>query len=189
MYRNVKNIVWIFSLISIVLPQRDFDEELKYQNESIESLKKEMEDLRKKIEKMSTREESTAKKIIILEKEISLTDRLISELAKEEEITRDLILETEKNLQYQGDELDELRERYRKRVIYAYTRGRPSNLEKMFSAVSWRQSVYRKEYLKIISSVEKKRGSHLKVLASSLLKITTYAYQPHQKNAHYFLLI
>ena len=53
MYRNVKNIVWIFSLISIVLPQRDFDEELKYQNESIESLKKEMEDLRKKIEKMS----------------------------------------------------------------------------------------------------------------------------------------
>ena len=64
MYRNVKNIVWIFSLISIVLPQRDFDEELKYQNESIESLKKEMEDLRKKIEKMSTREESTAKKII-----------------------------------------------------------------------------------------------------------------------------
>ncbi len=47
MYRNVKNIVWIFSLISIVLPQRDFDEELKYQNESIESLKKEMEDLRK----------------------------------------------------------------------------------------------------------------------------------------------
>ena len=155
MYRNVKNIVWIFSLISIVLPQRDFDEELKYQNESIESLKKEMEDLRKKIEKMSTREESTAKKIIVLEKEIALTDRLISELAKEEEITRDLILETKNNLQYQGDELDELRERYRKRVIYAYTRGRPSNLEKMFSTVSWRQSVYRKEYLKIISSVEK----------------------------------
>jgi septal ring factor EnvC (AmiA/AmiB activator) len=155
MSRNVKYIIWIFSFISIVLPQRDFDEELKYQNKSIESLKKEMEELQKKIEKLSTREESTAKRIIVLEKEIALTDRLISELEKEKEITRDLILETEKNLQYQEDELDNLRERYRKRAVYAYTRGRPSHLEKMLSTVSWRQSVYRKEYLKTISTVEK----------------------------------
>ena len=65
-----------------------------------------------------------------------------------------LILETEKILRQQEDELDALRERYRKRVIYAYTQGRPSNIEKMFSAVSWRQSVYRKEYLRLISAVE-----------------------------------
>ena len=49
MYRNVKNIVWIFSLISIVFAQRDFDEELKYKNESIETLKKEIVDLQKKL--------------------------------------------------------------------------------------------------------------------------------------------
>ncbi len=154
MFRNVKNIIWIFLFISIVLPQRDFDEELKYQNKSIESLKKEMEDLRKKIEKMSTHEKSASKKIISLEKEISLTDRLISELTMEEEMTRESILITEKKLNHQEDELNALRERYRNRVVYAYTRGRPSDLEKMFSTVSWRQSVYRKEYLKIISDVE-----------------------------------
>ena len=62
MYRNVKNIVWVFSLISIVFAQRDFDEELKYKNESIETLKKEIVDLQKKIKKMSSREKSATKK-------------------------------------------------------------------------------------------------------------------------------
>ena len=154
MYRNVKNIVWIFSLISIVFAQRDFDEELKYKNESIETLKKEIVDLQKKIKKMSSREKSATKKITTLEKEISLTDRLISELTKEGEMTRELISETESILRQQEDELDALRERYRKRAVYAYTQGRPSNIEKIFSTVSWRQFVYRKEYLRLISLVE-----------------------------------
>lgn len=154
MYRNVKNIVWIFSLISIVFAQRDFDEELKYKNESIETLKKEIVDLQSKIKKMSSREKSATKKITTLEKEISLTERLISELTKEGEMTRELISETESILRQQEDELDALRERYRKRVVYAYTQGRPSNIEKIFSTVSWRQFVYRKEYLRLISLVE-----------------------------------
>ena len=154
MYRNVKNIVWIFSLISIVFAQRDFDEELKYKNESIETLKKEIVDLQKKIKKMSSREKSATKKITTLEKEISLTDRLISELTKEGEMTRELISETESILRQQEDELDALRERYRKRAVYAYTKGRPSNIERIFSTVSWRQFVYRKEYLRLISLVE-----------------------------------
>ena len=154
MYRNVKNIVWIFSLISIVFAQRDFDEELKYKNESIETLKKEIVDLQRKIKKMSSREKSATKKITTLEKEISLTERLISELTKEGEMTRELISETESILRQQEDELEALRERYRKRAVYAYTQGRPSNIEKIFSTVSWRQFVYRKEYLRFISLAE-----------------------------------
>ena len=154
MYRNVKNIVWIFSLISIVFAQRDFDEELKYKNESIETLKKEIVDLQKKIKKMSSREKSATQKITTLEKEISLTERLISELTKEGDMTRELISETESILRQQEDELDALRERYRKRAVYAYTKGRPSNIEKIFSTVSWRQFVYRKEYLRLISLAE-----------------------------------
>ena len=69
-------------------------------------------------------------------------------------MTRELISETESILRQQEDELDVLRERYRKRAVYAYTKGRPSNIEKIFSTVSWRQFVYRKEYLRLISLVE-----------------------------------
>ena len=91
MQRSVKNIVWIFSLLSISLSQRDFDDELKYKTESIESLKKEIVDLQGKIKKMSSHEQSATKKIITIEKEISLTDRLISELTNKGEMTRESI--------------------------------------------------------------------------------------------------
>ena len=64
MHRNIKNIVWIFSFISIVFSQRDFDEELKYKTKSIETLKKEIVDLQEKIIKMSSRKKSATKKII-----------------------------------------------------------------------------------------------------------------------------
>ena len=154
MCRSVKNIVSVFFLFSISLSQRDFDDELKYKTESIETLKKEIMDLQGKIKKTSSREQSATKKIVTLEKEISLTDRLISELTNEEKMTRELILETQKTLRQYEKELDNLRGRYRERVIYAYTHGRPSNIEKIFSTVSWRQSVYRKEYLRLISSLE-----------------------------------
>ena len=55
MHRNIKNIVWIFSFISIVFSQRDFDEELKYKTKSIETLKKEIVDLQEKIIKIKAK--------------------------------------------------------------------------------------------------------------------------------------
>ena len=96
MCRSVKNIVSVFFLFSISLSQRDFDDELKYKTESIETLKKEIMDLQGKIKKTSSREQSATKKIVTLEKEISLTDRLISELTNEEKMTRELIAKSDK---------------------------------------------------------------------------------------------
>ena len=46
MLQNVKNIVFMLSMLSIVLAQRDFDEELEYQNKSIKSLKTEINELK-----------------------------------------------------------------------------------------------------------------------------------------------
>ena len=51
MCQSVKNIVSVFFLFSISLSQRDFDDELKYKTESIETLKKEIMDLQGKIKK------------------------------------------------------------------------------------------------------------------------------------------
>ena len=62
MCRSVKNIVSVFFLFSISLSQRDFDDELKYKTESIETLKKEIMDLQGKIKKTSSREQSATKK-------------------------------------------------------------------------------------------------------------------------------
>ena len=164
MSHNVKNIVFMLSILSLVFPQRDFDDELEYQNKSIKSLKKEIKSLQDKLKTMSAQEESSSNKIIDLEKEIYLIDRLISELANEEKYTRKMITEIEKKLTYQDDILLQLRERYKKRVLKAYIDGRPSELDKLFSPVAWRQSVYRKEYLKIISAKDDSIRKSIKTL-------------------------
>ena len=54
------------------------------------------------------------------------------------------------------DELELLRTRYEQRIINTYQKGRVSDLEKVLSSTSWRQAVYRTQYLKIISSIEQK---------------------------------
>jgi len=164
MLRNVKNIVFMLSMLSIVLPQRDFDDELEYQNKSIKSLKKEIKILQDKLKTMSVQEESSSKKIIALGKEIHLIDNLISELTKEEKFTRKMIIDTEGKLTDQDDSLQQLRKRYKKRVLKAYTEGRPSDLEKLFSPVAWRQSVYRKEFLNVISAKDDSIRRSIKTL-------------------------
>ena len=42
----------------------------------------------------------------------------------------------------------------RDRIRNTYLKGRVSDLEKVLSSTSWRQAVYRTQYLKIISSIE-----------------------------------
>ena len=54
------------------------------------------------------------------------------------------------------DELSLLRFRYEQRIINTYLKGRVSDLEKVLSSTSWRQAVYRTQYLKIVSSIEQK---------------------------------
>ena len=159
-----KNVVWLLIIVSTLMAQRDFDEELKFQNKSILLLKKEMEELRHKIKTMTSRQASTLKKLGALEKEISLTDRLISELTKEEELTKQLIIETENKINEKELQLKTLRQRYKKRVVHVYTKGRPSFLKSLFSPVSWRQGVYRKEYLKIVSAEDRKIKNNINSL-------------------------
>ena len=164
MVQYVKNVVWFLFIVSILLAQRDFDEELEFQNKSIHLLKKEMDELRLKIKNMTSRQASTLKKLGALEKEISLTDRLISELTKEEELTKQLIIETENKINEKELQLKTLRQRYKKRVVHVYTKGRPSFLKSLFSPVSWRQGVYRKEYLKIVSAEDRKIKNNINSL-------------------------
>ena len=55
MYRKVKYIICVQLLFSILPAQRDFNEELKSQEKSIESLKREMANLKNKIKEMANR--------------------------------------------------------------------------------------------------------------------------------------
>ena len=154
----IQIIFLIFSCQFIIAQsdERDYDEELKYQNDAINALKTEINQLRLKIKTAESRERSASTRISSLDEEISLTAKLIRSLKSEEEKTRKRILQLKSDILKNENELESLRARYKKRVINSYRKGRLTDLEKVFSSTTWRQAIYRTQYLKIISDIEKK---------------------------------
>lgn len=146
----------LFSLLSAQSDERDYDEELRYQNDAINALKTEINQLRLKIKTAESRERSASTRITSLDEEISLTAKLIRSLKSEEDKTRKRILQLKGDILKNENELESLRVRYKKRVINSYRKGRLTDLERVFSSTTWRQAIYRTQYLKIISDIEKK---------------------------------
>ena len=143
---------------------RDFNEELRYQNDAINSLKTEIKKLRSKIKTAESRERTTINRITSLDQEITLTGKLINSLKNEEEKTRENILKLRSDLLKNENELEGLRIRYEKRVTNSYLKGSLTDLERVFSSTTWRQAMYRTHYLKIISDIEKKMAKRIEKL-------------------------
>jgi len=89
---------------------------------------------------------------------------LIGEIKKEAQRTRAEISKLEGRLLANKQELDNLRERYEKRVVATYKRGKLSSLEKVLSSTTWRQAVYRTKYLKVISDIEQQMQKRIRSL-------------------------
>jgi len=153
-------IIFLFFIKGVLLAQqsddRDYDEELKYQNAAINALKTEISQLRSKIQTAESRERSATNRISSLDEEISLTAKLIQSLKLEEEKTRAKIFQFKNDILKNENELEVLRLRYKERVVNAYRKGNLTDLERVFSSTTWRQAIYRAQYLKIISDIEKK---------------------------------
>ncbi|MBJ12440.1 MAG: hypothetical protein CMG62_05095 [Candidatus Marinimicrobia bacterium] len=153
----IKNITVIlfYSFLAAQSDNRDYNEELRYQNEAINSLKDEIQTLKSKIKKTESREKSAVKRISTIDQEVALVTKLIQSLRKEESRTKDIIKRLKEEILLNEQELEALRQRYKKRVVNAYMKGRLTDLEKVLSSTSWRQAMYRSQYLKIISDLEK----------------------------------
>ena len=145
-----------FCVLNAQSSQRDYNEELRYQNDAINKMKKEIEELSSKLRKANINETTTSKRITNLDEEIALVNKLIQSLKKEETSNRNKVNVLKDRIKTKEDELELLRARYEQRIINTYQKGRVSDLEKVLSSTSWRQAVYRTQYLKIISSIEQK---------------------------------
>ena len=143
-----------FGTVNSQSSQRDYSEELRYQNDAINKMKKEIEELSSKLRKANINETTTSKRITNLDEELALVNKLIQSLKKEENSNRTKVNNLKGKIKTKEDELELLRERYERRIRNTYLKGRVSDLEKVLSSTSWRQAVYRTQYLKIISSIE-----------------------------------
>lgn len=167
------NILVVILLLSILFGQknnRDYNEELRYQNEAINSLKDEIQNLREKIKKTETKERSTIRRISTLDEEVALITRLIQSLRSEETKTRNQIEILKKDIQLNKQELELLRLRYEERVVNTFMKGRLTDLEKVLSSTSWRQAMYRTHYLKIISDIEQEMKGKIERLLIDISK-------------------
>ena len=144
--------------------QRDYNEELRYQNDAINKMKKEIEELSSKLRKANISETTTSKRITNLDEELALINKLIQSLKKEEDINRGKINILKNDITIKENELNIMKNRYEQRVVNSYLKGRISELEKVLSSTSWRQAVYRTQYLKIISSIEQKMTKEIEGL-------------------------
>ena len=143
-----------FGTVNSQSSQRDYSEELRYQNDAINKMKKEIEELSLKLRKANINETTTSKRITNLDEELALINKLIQSLKKEENSNRTKVNNLKGRIKTKEDELELLRGRYEQRIKNTYLKGRVSDLEKVLSSTSWRQAVYRTQYLKIISSIE-----------------------------------
>jgi len=155
----LNRIIFVCFFIGFLYPQssqRDYNEELRYQNDAINKMKKEIEKLSSKLRKANINETTTSKRITNLDEELALVNKLIQSLKREENFNRDKVNNLKSRIKIKEDELSLLRLRYEQRIINTYLKGRVSDLEKVLSSTSWRQAVYRTQYLKIVSSIEQK---------------------------------
>ena len=155
----LNRIILVCFFIGFLYPQssqRDYNEELRYQNDAINKMKKEIEKLSSKLRKANINETTTSKRITNLDEELALVNKLIQSLKREENFNRDKVNNLKSRIKIKEDELNLLRLRYEQRIINTYLKGRVSDLEKVLSSTSWRQAVYRTQYLKIVSSIEQK---------------------------------
>jgi septal ring factor EnvC (AmiA/AmiB activator) len=153
-----------FAVLSAQDTQRDFNAEIKSQDTAIEALKREIESTRAKIRDAERQEKTTANSISQLDKEISLTDQLLNKLKQEERRTRNRIKVLEQQIPATEQKLAQLRARYTKRAVSTYKKGTLSPLISILSSESWRQAVYRIQYLQIISGIEVAMLEEIKTL-------------------------
>ena len=87
-----------------------------------------------------------------------------------------------------------MRKRNKQRVLKSYKKGNLSDLEKVFSSTTWRQAIYRSNYLKLISDIEKKITKRIEKLlvnisrqkvelevGQSLPEVEALLGEPHEK--------
>jgi|TARA_Y100000294_G_C8551181_1_gene335370 septal ring factor EnvC (AmiA/AmiB activator) len=141
---------------SFVLAQtEDIDKDIQFHTKELDKLRNEIRDFEKRISETGSRAKSTAQKVAELDEEISLIRNLLYRLKIEEKRKVKAIHEVEKEIETKENEYTDLQDRYARRVVDVYRKGRLSDFEVLLDAESWSQAVYRAKYLKIINDYDK----------------------------------
>jgi len=146
---NICSKVLLFSQVE------NIDKDIQYNSDELNKIRNEISEFENKIKKTSSLEKNEIQRLNDIDEEISLVRNLIFRLRKEEKNHITNINSTDNDLKILEKNQQMLIDRYSKRVVKTYKKGRLTNIEKIIDSNSWRQAIYRSKYIKIISKHDK----------------------------------
>jgi len=135
---------------------QDLEQQIRSQEQELESLKQEIQQYRSELKSKEQREQSLLGKLNSLEKDISYTEQLISEMVQTQRKREQRIVELNRSLEHSETKLQELKTRFAGRAVRIYKQGRYSDLELILTSQSLNQALYRYKYLQVINNADKK---------------------------------
>ena len=160
--KSIFYILLAFFLSGLIAQADKIETDIRFHTDELEKIRMEIDRFEKRISETSSNEKNEIERLNEIDEEISLVRNLIYRLRKEEKIKEKLIAEAELVIANKELEHDKLLDRYAKRVVTVYKKGRLSNLEKLLDSKSWEQAVYRAKYLEIISLYDKSLSVEIK---------------------------
>jgi len=157
MVKLIKIIIFLNICFKVLLFSQveNIDKDIQYNSDELNKIRNEISEFENKIKKTSSLEKNEIQRLNDIDEEISLVRNLIFRLRKEEKNHITNINSTDNDLKILEKNQQMLIDRYSKRVVKTYKKGRLTNIEKIIDSNSWRQAIYRSKYIKIISKHDK----------------------------------
>ncbi len=114
-----------------------------------QTLQRELDDLNRLLDQTKNNKKSSLAQLALIRNKISKRQALINGIAKQVKVLDDAILSNQKDVKRLNNELDTLKLRYAKSIVFAYqSRSGYEYLNFLFSAGSFNDAVKRITYLK-----------------------------------------
>ncbi|RMG81017.1 MAG: hypothetical protein D6707_05480, partial [Bacteroidetes bacterium] len=128
----------------------------------LESLRREIQKYRSRVSSETRKEEEILKNLEQFDREIDLLHEFIAELKKEEREKLKIVNRINDEIENKQDELNRLREIYKRRIVSFYKYGRMRDLELLLSSRSLNQTLVLTRYLKLIAETDRRIFNKLK---------------------------
>ncbi|HHJ53255.1 MAG TPA: hypothetical protein ENJ89_08695 [Caldithrix abyssi] len=147
-----KQSILLFLLLPVLLvAQTGLEDRLSKNFARLEQLKKQIAELQKQISASRLKERSELEQLELIDREMALVARAKGVLKQQADLLSQRIHKTNQKLATTVKRLNQLKDLYAKRAVYAYKYGKIRNLELLLSSESFNQALIRYRYLKIIA--------------------------------------
>ena len=155
LHRLKGNIIFVIILLLLqpVLAQK---KNIKKNRQELDRIRSEIELYKSKIKSESAKEKNILNVLSGLDKEVDLTHTLLDQLKQEDQKKSKAILNVQHVLMDKQDELERIREIYKKRLVYFYKYGRIKDIELLLSAKSFNQVLLWIKYQSLLAANDRR---------------------------------